>query len=275
MIKPAQRAIYAVIGDPVGHSLSPVMMNRAFQEESCPACYLAFQANDTVADLQLLHQVGISGLSVTIPHKEAALRICEQVDATAKTIGAVNTLQRTVSGWQGCNTDWLGVVRALQQKARLESRNMLVVGAGGAARAVVYGLLKAGCRVTITNRSPDKALRMAEEFHCRFVALGEVMGQRYDGLVHCTPVGMVGNEERLLVPKEIFAPGMLVMDAVYRPLWTPLLKCAADAGCITVTGLEMLLYQGAAQFEWWWKKKAPVAAMKRALEDALKGEDHA
>jgi len=272
MIKPVQRDLYAVIGNPVEHSLSPIMMNAGFRAIGYKACYLAFEVDDIACDLDILHRVGISGLSVTIPHKEAVIALCESLDQTARAIGAVNTLKRTPTGWQGRNTDWLGIVRPISRFGSLKGKKALIIGAGGAARAAVFGLSQEGANITITNRSEKRGLKLAHEFECRFVSLDQFSKERYEIVVQCTPLGMQGFGSDLSVPKDFFEPSMIVMDVVYRPMWTSFLKSARDSGCRVVTGLEMLLHQGLAQFEWWTDRDAPEEAMRSALYEALCGE---
>src|SRR5208337_4090769 len=140
MIKPEQKKLFAVIGNPVRHSLSPVMMSACFKALDVPALYAAFYVDELESDLKLLHKTGFSGLSVTIPYKETACRLAEQIDKTAEEIGATNTLRRTTLGWEGCNTDWIGALRALSAVVEVSSSTVLIIGAGGAARAVAYGL---------------------------------------------------------------------------------------------------------------------------------------
>jgi shikimate dehydrogenase len=273
MIRPVQQELYAVIGKPVSHSLSPVMMNHAFSHLNIAACYLAFQVDDLAEALPVFTAIGLRGLSVTIPHKEAACRLAASIDETAEAIGAVNTLRRRGDQWQGINTDWLGAVRALEQVTPLTGKSALVLGAGGSAKAVIYGLQRQGARVSVTNRTESRGRQLAETFHCPFVPLAEAPLHPFEVIVQCTPVGMVGAAEDELLPAAYFRPSMVVMDLVYRPLHTPFLRFAREAGCTVVSGLEMLLHQGVAQFEWWLERTAPLQAMKDALWKALAREN--
>lgn len=280
MIRPAQTDLFAVIGHPVSHSLSPLMMNAAFRSLSIPGVYVALDVDDLQEDLRTLAGAGFRGLSVTIPHKETALRVVPKVDETARAIGAVNTLRLHDGNWQGSNTDWLGAVRALKRKTPLSSRRALVVGAGGAARAVVYGLKNEGALTTITNRTVSRGEGLARTFHCDFIPMGNLRDprspHRFDVVVNCTSVGLMGRDSQLPVPETLFAPGMIVMDIVYRPTWTPFLRAAARHDCIIVQGYEMLLYQGVAQLEWWLDRSIPeeggVKIMRGVLEKALNHE---
>jgi len=273
MIRPVQRELYAVIGHPVAHSLSPAMMNRAFAAGRHPGCYLAFEVSEPASDLELLHRLGLRGISVTLPHKRAVMKCCESIDETARAIGAVNTLRRTPRSWEGRNTDWLGVSEAFRPVSSFTGKRALVIGAGGAARAAVFAFLREGTRVAVANRGAERGLRLAREFGCEFVPLIEVSRQRFDLVVHCTPVGMIGAAAHSLdLPDAFFRPEMVVMDAVYRPLWTPFLIQARATGCRILTGLEMLLHQGLAQYQWWTGNAAPAAAMRAALEQAMERE---
>lgn len=271
MMRVVQSDLFAVIGHPVAHSLSPVMMNAAFAVLDLPAHYLALEVDELASALRLLADIGVRGLSVTIPHKEMACQQALKLDDTARAIGAVNTL-RCVNdpvGWEGINTDWLGAVRALQQVTSLPGKRALVIGAGGSARAVVYGLKREGAAVSVTNRTPERGESLAAAFQAEFVSLAEVPRQRFDILVQCTSVGLTGGAISEVLPPSVFHPEMVVMDLVYRPLWTPFLLAARGAGCVTVSGLDMLLLQGAAQFEWWLQRPAPIASMKDALLQKL------
>lgn len=256
------------------------MMNAAFRSLSIPGVYVALDVDDLQEDLRTLAGAGFRGLSVTIPHKETALRVVPKVDETARAIGAVNTLRLHDGNWQGSNTDWLGAVRALKRKTPLSSRRALVVGAGGAARAVVYGLKNEGALTTITNRTVSRGEGLARTFHCDFIPMGDLRDprspHRFDVVVNCTSVGLMGRDSQLPVPETLFAPGMIVMDIVYRPTWTPFLRAAARHDCIIVQGYEMLLYQGVAQLEWWLDRSIPeeggVKIMRGVLEKALNHE---
>ena len=283
MIKPEQKRLFGVIGNPVKHSLSPAMMNAAFASLEYPAVYVALQSDDFGEDLQILHRMGIGGLSVTLPFKELAYRFAVVVDDTARMIGAVNTLRRTRQGWQGCNTDWVGASQALSRATSLEGKRALILGAGGAARAVAFGLINAGAALTVSNRGGGRGEALAETFGCEFVPLArlyDVQGD-FEVVVQCTSVGLdpgLRGAATRLVPDSFFRPGMVVMDIVYRPRRTQFVQAAEEAGCTVVSGLDMLLYQGVAQLEWWLGQPVPevpaVAAMRRALEEAMAGEQN-
>ncbi|MEJ5300462.1 MAG: shikimate dehydrogenase [Thermodesulforhabdaceae bacterium] len=286
MIRPAQERLFGVIGSPVGHSLSPVMMNRAFEVCGLNCRYLAMEVTDLKEDLPILARVGFDGLSVTVPHKERVMEFIVNVDQEVKVIGAVNTLKRLDEGWEGRNTDWIGVVRSLETAVSSQKvepfpdgfwagKRALVVGAGGAARAVCYALKKMGMKVTVSNRTPGKAENLCRDFSCNSVPLNELgnfQAGAWDVIIQTTPVGMTGYDEKSSpVPPALFAPGVVAMDVVYTPRWTVFLREAKERGATVVFGLDMLLYQGVAQFEWWFGIPAPLEAMRKALEDAISG----
>lgn len=283
MIKPVQSDLFAVIGNPVKHSLSPAMMNAAFKSLNISAQYVALEVDELKEDLQTISKMGVRGLSVTLPHKEAAFRQAFEIDDTAREIGAVNTLRlRRDGGWDGRNTDWIGANRALGQVTALNGKQALVIGAGGVARAVVYGLRREGASVTVSNRSIERGRSLADAFNCDFLALSDLnrpgrnVWPDFDIIVQCTSVGLVGKQAAPLVPDSFFKKDMTVMDTVYRPLLTPFMLSAKEAGCRLVSGSEMLLFQGVSQLEWWLGREVPadsgVKVMREALARALKDE---
>lgn len=275
MIRPEQKKLFAVIGNPVHHSLSPVMMSACFEALGLSALYAAFYVDELERDLDILHKAGFSGLSVTLPYKEMVCRLAERIDATAKEIGAANTLRRTDHGWEGCNTDWTGALRALSAVCEVPGRGALILGAGGAARAVAYGLKKAGARLTIANRCVERGKVLCEQLSADFIPITmlEKAGARFDLVVQCTSSGMADERGTPIVPASFFRPEMTVMDIVYSPRWTAFSRAARQAGCKVVSGLDMLLYQGAAQLEWWLERPVfetpAIDAMRRALEEAV------
>ncbi len=275
MIRPEQKKLFAVIGNPVHHSLSPVMMSACFKALGLPALYTAFYVDELERDLNVLHKAGFSGLSVTLPYKEMVCRLAERIDTTAKEIGAANTLRRTDLGWEGCNTDWTGALRALSAVCEVSGRSALIIGAGGAARAVAYGFRKVGAKLTISNRCVERGSSLSKQLAAGFIPLSklEKPGAKFDIVVQCTSSGMGEDRETTIVPASFFKPEMTVMDIVYSPRWTAFSRAAKDAGCTVVSGLDMLLYQGAAQLEWWLGRpifETPaVDAMRQALEEAV------
>ncbi|MDA8165373.1 MAG: shikimate dehydrogenase [Desulfobacteraceae bacterium] len=257
--------IYGIIGRPVAHSLSPAMHNAAFAALGLNKAYLPFEVEDVAGALTGLRALGIRGASVTIPHKQTVLPYLDEIDPVAAKIRAVNTLVVSGGKLRGLNTDWLGANRALAEKLRLGGSRVLLLGAGGSARAIGFGLLEAGAEIVIASRTPEKGQALARALGCPWLPLAEAGDHRADALVNATSVGMDPLAETMPVRKEALARFGVVMDIVYAPLATKLLQEAAAAGCQTIDGLSMLLYQGAAQFELWTGQTAPLAVMREAL----------
>jgi shikimate dehydrogenase len=257
--------IYGIIGNPVGHSLSPLMHNAAFAALGLDKVYVAFPVTDVAAALTGIKALGIRGASVTIPHKQAVIPHLDSIDPVAKKIGAVNTLVVRDNALHGCNTDWLGANRALGEVMELAGRQVLLLGAGGSARAIGFGLLEAGAQVTVANRTADKATALAAALGCPWLPLEAAATFKADALVNATSVGMAPQVDQLPLPATAMANFPVVMDIVYAPLDTKLLTTARAAGCTVVDGLAMLLHQGAAQFEAWTGMTAPLAIMRQTL----------
>lgn len=270
VVRSVQHELFGVLGRPAGHSLSPAMMQAAFNVLGLKACYLALEPDDLAGALATLDTLGFRGLSVTVPFKQEVMQWCVHVDTAAQRIGAVNTLKRTSAGWEGRNTDWLGAVRALERFLSLRGVTALVFGAGGAARGVVYGLMQAGAHVVIVNRTADRARELAAALQCSWVPLEGFARLRPQVVVQATSAGMSGRPYDFHVPRDFFLPHMVVMDIVYAPLETPFLRQAKAGGARVVDGLEMLLYQGIEQFSWWLNRPAPEAAMREALRRAVR-----
>lgn len=261
--------LFGVFGDPVAHSLSPAMQNAAFAALGINSVYLAFRAEEIAASVAAIRALGIRGASVTIPHKVAIMPLLDEIDETAHRIGAVNTVVNRGGRLLGVNTDADGATRALQDRTPVKGQRAAVIGAGGAARAVAFGLKAAGARVAIANRSINRGEMLARSLGADFCPLSEAAGLACDILVNTTPLGMAGTGDDLSVPVEVLKPGMVVMDIVYTPLQTPLLAAADRRGCRTIPGTAMFVYQGARQFELWTGKSAPVDAMANAVHTAL------
>lgn len=257
--------IYGIMGSPVAHSLSPAMHNRAFAELAMNRIYLPFEVTKVAAALEGFKALGVRGVSVTIPHKQAVIPFLDSIDPVAAAIGAVNTLVVGADHIHGFNTDWLGATRALAQVMELRDRRVLLLGAGGSARAIGFGLKEAGAVVVLASRTPERGRRLAADLACEWHDLREVGGIRAEALINATSVGMAPEIEQLPAQGLDLSAFRVVMDIVYSPLETRLLREAAQAGCLVVNGLEMLLFQGAAQFEIWTGKEAPLAAMRNEL----------
>ena len=259
-------SLYGIIGNPVAHSLSPIMHNAAFSALSLNGIYIPMPLQKVGDGVKGLAALGFTGVSVTVPHKEAVMEFLNEIDPVARRIGAVNTLlvrnDRTIKGF---NTDWLGANRALEEHLDLSGKMILLLGAGGSARAIGFGLIEAGARVMIASRTQKSGEQLAQNLGCDWHSLSAVASLSADGLVNATSVGMAPQDQESLVPRSSLGNYPVVMDIVYSPFKTRLLREAEEAGCITINGLAMLLYQGVAQFELWTGRKAPVGIMKGKL----------
>jgi shikimate dehydrogenase len=281
-----QTQLFGILGWPVAHSLSPVMHNAALSALGLNGCFVPLpvppeQLGEAVRGLAAL---GFAGASVTAPHKETVLAALDSVDEAAQALGAVNTLvvERDDTGAatvHGHNTDWVGFVRSLNEAGvDLQAVDRaVVVGAGGAARAALYALLQAGCFVTVVNRTYERAKELIIAMDVPEPAEIETSSSGLDGLVraaraadllvHATPVGMWPQEEASVWPEEVPVPAHLaVLDMVYHPRETMLLRQARQSGALALSGLGMLVAQGAAALELWTGRPAPVDVMRAACE---------
>jgi 3-dehydroquinate dehydratase/shikimate dehydrogenase len=264
--------ITGIIGKPVGHSVSPAMHNAAFAALGLDFVYLpieVYEVADFVKEFVLLASRkmnwNLRGLSVTIPHKVSVMRWLDEIDETAAKIGAVNTLVIEEGRVKGYNTDAQGAMQPLENTISLEGRSCAVIGAGGAARAVLYGLTKVAARVAVFARDANKARSLADEFQIDLLPLEAISKGGFDILINTTPVGMRHHSEgQSPVPLSALANFKIVYDLVYNPLETCLLRDARLAGCATICGLDMLIAQAALQFQLWTRQKPPLEAMRNA-----------
>jgi shikimate dehydrogenase len=265
--------LFGIIGDPVAHSLSPAMHNAAFAHLGLNGVYVPMRPTDLADGFRGLRSLGFIGVSVTVPFKVAVMEFLDAIDPVARKIGAVNTLVFEQAGsairCTGHNTDWLGANRALAEVIDLAGRTVLLTGAGGAARAVGFGLIEAGAHVLLANRTEAKGRELANQMDCRFVPAAELAHIRADALVNTTSVGMAPQIDAMPIAAELLPHFSVVMDIVYAPLTTRLLREATACGCHAINGLAMLQYQGAAQFALWTGREAPDAVMRQALLAAL------
>lgn len=265
--------LYGIIGRPVEHSLSPAMHNAAFAYLDLNCVYLPLPTTDVGRALEGLKYLNIGGASITIPFKEQVTSLLDEVDPLAQKIGAVNTVavRRQQSGISlfGTNTDWLGSNRALQDHIDLRSSRAVILGAGGAARAIGFGLLEAGAGIEIKSRSEAKGRLLAQQLGCLWSPLDEKPFEPAEIVINATSVGMEPDHRHSPLDQALVADYRVVMDIVYAPLQTKLLRDGAAQGCTCINGLEMLLYQGVAQFELWTGREAPVAIMRRALIEGV------
>lgn len=264
----AATRVYGVVGDPVSHSLSPTIMNAAFRRENVNAVYVALHAKSLKDLMGCVRDIPIHGLSVTMPYKQEIVEYLDNTDAyTAKT-GACNTVVRSQDGkLYGFNTDAAGVVRPLEQRVALDQAKILVLGAGGAARAAVFGLKERGAEVFILNRTAATAQKLARQAKARVVKRADLKKLAFDVIVNATPVGMGNTKDSPLNENEIQAK--YVFDMVYDPGETRLLKMAKARGAQVIPGIEMFVNQAARQFEIWTGKPAPGDEMLRVVTLAL------
>jgi 3-dehydroquinate dehydratase / shikimate dehydrogenase len=258
----AATRVYGVAGDPVSHSLSPAIMNAALRRETVNGVYLALHAKSLKDLLACVRDIPIHGLSVTMPYKEAILRHLDNTDPYTSKVGACNTIVRAQDGkLYGFNTDTVGIVRPLQQRLELENAKILVLGAGGAARAAVFGLKERGAEVYILNRTRGPAQKLARSARARTIKRADLKKLSFDVIVNATPVGMGNTRESPLKQDEIKA--LYVFEMIYDPPETRLMKLAKAAGVQVIPGIEMFVQQAARQFEIWTGKPAPVDEMQR------------
>lgn len=262
--------VYGVIGDPIGHSLSPLLHNTGFAARHVNAVYLPFLVHHLGDFLKAVPDFGVRGFSITIPHKQTILRHLKECEPLAADIGAVNTVVvRRDGSLYGCNTDYVGVLRALRKKLRIKGSRVLIFGGGGSARAAAFALARAGAQVCICARRENAAKELARAIGGEVIPRRALRTESFDAILNATPVGMHPHEGiSPLSARELQC--RIVMDLIYRPERTKLLEIAAQKGITTVSGVNMFLAQGFTQWEIWTGKRAPEAAMRRAVLSALR-----
>jgi shikimate dehydrogenase len=279
--------VCGVIGDPVEHSLSPAIQNAAFNHLKLDFVFLAFRVKAVELEdaMRGMRGLGIHGLNVTMPHKKAVTAFVDELDPTAKFLCAVNTILNRNGRLCGFNTDGVGALKALQENgATLSGKKVLLLGAGGAAKAITFSLAKEADELVLLNRTPEKAKELAK-------SLNQILGKKVTGatlspnaiqenlrdsdvLINATSVGMHPNASQSPVAPEWLKPDLTVMDIVYNPVETKLAKDAKAAGARVISGVEMLIHQGAASFEIWTGRSAPVEVMRKAALQKLKEAVH-
>jgi 3-dehydroquinate dehydratase/shikimate dehydrogenase len=265
--------VYGVIGNPIGHSLSPQLQNAGFQARGIDAVYLPFLVRDLKDFCDSIVALRMKGFSVTLPHKETILRYLDDCDELAASIGAVNTVSVRANGKLfGYNTDYVGVLRALERRMPLRGSRVLIFGAGGVARAIAFALSRAGASVGICARRAARATALARAAGGESIVRKHLKPEFFDAIVNATPVGMypaIGRSP--LEASELNC--RLVFDTIYRPRVTKLMQLAARRGIETVSGVEMFVAQGTAQWEIWTGQRAPEKAMRAAVLAALEREE--
>ena len=270
----AATRVYGVAGDPVAHSLSPVIMNTAMRRENVNAVYVALHAKSLKDLLACVRDVPIHGLSITMPYKQTILEHLDNTDTHTTKIGACNTVVRAQDGkLYGFNTDTAGVVRPLEQRLGIENARVLVLGAGGAARAAVFGLKERGAEVFILNRTAETGQKLARQAKARTVKRADLKKLAFDVIINATPVGMKNPKESPLQESEINAK--YVFEMIYDPAETQLIRLARLRGAQIIPGIEMFVQQAARQFEIWTGKPAPWDDMLRAVTVALQERNSA
>lgn len=274
--------VCGVIGDPIEHTLSPVMHNAAFDALKLDYAFLAFRVKSAGVEncMNGMRAFNIRGLNVTMPHKSAVMKFLDRIDLSAQIVNSVNTILNRDGKLFGFNTDGVGALRALRENGvELKGRKILLLGAGGAARAIAYTMAKEGDELAVLNRTlkPAQDLsKLLEKTASKKIISGALSPkeiqqnlQDSDILINATSVGMKPKAEESLIPPKLLRPNLAVMDIVYNPIETKLAREAKAASAKVVSGVEMLIYQGAASFEIWTGKSAPVGVMRQAALNHL------
>lgn len=274
----AKTKVYGVLGDPIGHSYSPAIHNAAFRHDKLDAVYVPMRvpADQLLKTLKAYEELGVGGYSVTIPHKEGVLDAAQFRDPIAEEVGASNTLFRDVQGnWHATNTDFDAALNSIRTGLKLKGdesfsgKRCLILGAGGVAKAIGLGLVRAGAVVTVTNRSRQRGAALAEQLGCQVTGWENRGAAFADVLVNCTPVGMSPNVDQTPFAAHWLREGMVVFDTIYNPENTLLIKEARERLCHTVSGLEMFVQQAAAQYQHFTDRAAPVDVMREALRRGM------
>ncbi len=279
-----ETAILGVVGRPIGHSISPRVHGMALKAARLDAVYVAFEPDDFDAFFDLCYDENIRGLSITAPFKEAAFRRATQCDEASERTRAVNTLVRDGTGWRGANTDVAAVRASLErglefrgqrtgETLELARARVLVLGAGGAARAAAWAARSVGAHVAVASRNTERARTLASELDCTALPLDALATHEYDVLVHATPVGSTSLPGELPLAPEALRRGALVLDAVYRPIRTPLMKLANERGCTPIPGVEWFVRQAIVQFRLFTNGEPDEPLMRKAVEHALETDD--
>lgn len=256
--------LYCIFGNPVSHSKSPLMHNSLFKENKINAIYLAFNINNIETGINAVRELNIKGVSITIPYKEKVIEFLDVVDPEAKEIGAVNTIINNNGKLFGTNTDWSGGIKPLKQFG-IKDKRVGVIGAGGAARAIAYGIKKNQGDLTIINRNQKNGEHLSSIFNCSFLSLAKIGEKDFDIIVNTTPLGMTPDIKNSPFDKKYLKKNMIVMDVVYNPLETQLIKDAKNQGCTTIDGLSMFINQGVKQFELWTGIKPNIPIINELL----------
>jgi shikimate dehydrogenase/3-dehydroquinate dehydratase type I len=260
---------YVLLGNPVAQSLSPLMHNAALKEMGIDGRYSAFCVSDLESALQGIKGMDIHGASVTIPYKSSVMGYLDEIHDDALKIGAVNTIVNDNGRLMGYNTDWRGLMLTLRQLMLVKDQTFVIIGAGGTARAAVYGIMKEGGLPIIVNRTMVRGKLLSNEFNCPFYSFSDLAKIKVDCLINTTPVGMYPHTDQSPVEASLLAGYKYVIDVIYNPLKTKLLHDAEKQGCRIVSGLDMFVHQGALQIKLWTGKEPSRALMKKVVIERL------
>ncbi|MGA1789987.1 MAG: shikimate dehydrogenase [bacterium] len=262
-LKPLGLSLYGLVGNPVSKSKGYILHNLCFREHRMNAVYLNFLVSD-IGEFVSAFRDRLAGFSVTMPHKREIMKYLDGIDEDAGRVGAVNTVAVKDGRLSGFNTDIDGAVEAVEEKTRLDGKKVLMIGAGGVARAIGYGVLKKGAKLCIVNRTEEKGRMLAADLGCEFLKMEDVQWDDVEILINATSIGMSPDMDRSPVDADLLKD-MVVFDTVYNPGRTRLLKMAAENGCETVSGVEMFVNQAARQFLLWTGKACNKELMKNAV----------
>lgn len=260
---------YVLLGNPVAQSLSPVMHDAALKEMGIDGHYSAFCASDIESALCGMKGMNINGASVTIPYKISVMEYLDAVDDAAMKIGAVNTIVNNNGRLTGYNTDWLGLMLMIRELIAVKDKTFAILGAGGTARAAVYGIMKEGGMPIIVNRTIAKGKLLSQRFNCQFYSLADLGKLKADCLINTTPVGMYPYTDQTPMEATMLTGYKYVIDVIYNPLTTRLLCDAEKQGCQVISGLDMFVHQGAEQLKLWTGIEPPRALMKKVVIERL------
>jgi shikimate dehydrogenase len=282
MVLSGKTRVCGVIGDPIEHTLSPLMQNAAFKALKLEYVFLAFKVKSAQVEKAVdgIRALNIRGLNVTMPHKSKVMNFLDRIDLSAQIVNSVNTILNKENKLFGFNTDGVGALKALRENGvEPKGRKVLLLGAGGAARAIAYTMAKESDELTVLNRTVKQAQELAkllEKTANKKIIAGSLSPseiqrnlQDSDILINATSIGMKPKADESLVATKLLRPNLAVMDIVYNPIETKLAKEAKAAGAKVVSGIEMLIYQGAASFEIWTGKSAPIEVMRQAALSQL------
>jgi shikimate dehydrogenase len=270
--------IYCIFGNPVKHSLSPAMQNAAFKALNINAVFTAFEVDNIKYAISAMKALDIRGASVTIPFKVQAIKNVDKLDPLAREIGSINTLLNNNGKIYGYNTDGMGALEALvKNSVKIEGSRFLLLGNGGSARAIAFTLLNKGANVTIAGRNLKKIFKLVKDIKKKrknidYIVINKINIEYMDNIdiiINTTPIGMTPNVNKMPIEQEFILKKHIVFDIVYSPHLTKLLKTSKTKGCKIIHGVEMLVNQGAKQFEIWTGKKAPISAMEKAVKKIL------